>query len=109
MRHAKCRLCGAEHPLGGPHVWDKESTAARKDVRSHGALEAASPRPRQDPDQEQRGAGGDTPAGLVTGNQQAGTQAPSVDNKSKRGRPSTGFDKKAYQRELMRKRRAKNA
>jgi hypothetical protein len=36
----------------------------------------------------------------------AGTQAPPVDTPKKRGRPATGFDKAAYQRELMRKRRA---
>lgn len=30
-----------------------------------------------------------------------------TENKRKRGRPSTNFDKRAYQREYMRRRRAK--
>ncbi len=76
-----------------------KSTAARKDVRNGGqrskgaALEAEVPvRVRPDPIDVS-----------------AGTQALTVDTPSdirKPGRPKTGFDKAAYNREFMRKRRA---
>lgn len=37
----------------------------------------------------------------------AGTQAPPIDTKPKRGRPPTGFDKKAHDRKKSADRRAK--
>jgi hypothetical protein len=66
------------------------STAARKDVQSGQASHVAS-------------LGSDRLIGTHT----AGTQAPPVDTKSKRGRPATGFDRKAYQAQKARERRAK--
>lgn len=75
----------------------KISTAVRKDVQrpteaAHVASEA---------DRNPGEVGGRTRALPV------GTQASPVDPNRKRGRPSTNFDKKAYQREYMRRRRAK--
>ena len=116
MDHVKCKLCGAAHPLGGPHAWDKGggssaeerkpsklraegSTPSRRSISSNSAPAA---------DERLDGeAAGAKPLGKSPGRSPipASTVTAAVPNK--RGRPSTGFDKKAYQRELMRKNRAK--
>lgn len=75
MDAVKCKLCGGNHPLGGPHVWDEKPVAAA--------------RPKAEPKQPPKVAPPTQPT-----------------EKRGRGRPKTGFDKKAYQRELMRERRA---
>lgn len=77
MKNPKCRTCGKEHALGG--CPDFQSTAVRKDAPNqkdigHRAMNASV----------------------------AGTQSLPVDTppKPKIGRPSTGFNKKEYNRQF---------
>jgi hypothetical protein len=77
-----------------------KSTAARMDVPVQRPKRAA---PSNDATYVDVGASTD----VTRVNTTAGTQAPPVDTKSKRGRPATGFDRKAYQAQKARERRAK--
>lgn len=98
----KCKVCGNAHwgtCYTPPERTAKKSTAARKDV----------PRPP-----ETRPSAGEKLAGRSVSDKRietppldaAGNQAPPVDTPTKRGRKPTGFDKKAYDREKAKARRA---
>lgn len=79
--------------------------AARKDVPGSLRMTPASD-PQPEPQDRIGGLGNDPEVAILA----AGTQALPVDTPSpsdrRRGRPTTGFDKKAYDRQKARERRA---
>jgi hypothetical protein len=87
-----CPYCSGPHPLWEcrkkPDGWKppKKSTAALTEVHGGWRTEAA--------------------VEIAPNAPPAGTQAPPVDPKRPRGRPRTGFDKKAYDRKKAAERRA---
>lgn len=86
----------------------KESTAAGKDRQQQPARRGEAVSDDARPNTDRSGAnprGGDVAPD--TRQPAAGTQAPPVDTPKKRGRPATGFDKKAYDRQKAAERRAK--
>lgn len=128
-----CKLCGEAHPMGGPHSWDKPTPAIAKRAEgakaAKAAIKSSAGERGSSPDRARAADATATPAPIskkrlreiatipdsaidtsdipeVTPEQMAKATL-----KRPRGRPKKGegFDKKAYQRELMRKRRAEKA
>lgn len=119
--HPHCKLCGINHPLGGPHAWDKPS--ATKDQRLAIADAVVKAAPKAKP-KKPISSNGRTPglekldaatiavsasdAGDAGSNPAMGTSSDIP--KRGRGRPRLAEPKSPradYQRELMRKRYAK--
>lgn len=103
-----CRLCGAKHWARQPHSFQKSTGS---DVPPKPQVEAPAlpppsgeqAAPRVDPNPA-RGASKARKATIKE--LQAAADAVKPKPKGKRGRPATGFDKKAYDREAARARRA---
>jgi len=85
-----CKLCGDRHRLGGCPKYSDPASERRKWLQA-----MAGPARRESVETV-----APLPATPVTGTN------PETTPRKKPGRPATGFDKKAYQRDLMRKRRA---
>jgi hypothetical protein len=84
-----CDKCSRFHYVPGECPAPK-STAALKEVRGPSNRETV---PSKPPSEPQDAA-------------ESGYQAPPVDTPKKRGRPATGFDKKAHDRQKAKERRA---
>lgn len=80
MKPPKCRACGSEHWSSEPHVWKREGVVHVADIpAAFGRVERLEEK-----------------SGSIVAHCEHGTQVI----------PKTQFDRTAYQREYMRKRRA---
>lgn len=121
----KCKICGALHFSKDPHQFGAVSAVTPAQLmptnRSQGPDNSQAKATEGKTDRAQRAksdrvasrlsvSSGENAVGSgaeTTAVKAATSVSPAAAAKQKRGRPATGFDRKAYQREAARQRRAK--
>lgn len=101
--HPFCKLCGTNHPLGGPHAWDKPSGTKEQRMAIADAVltdKTAAKAPKKKRPGSSAGSEQRVP------NPQAAGSSPAPATKP-RGRPKLVEDRKAYLAQKARERRAR--